>query len=204
MATLVEGGSDLFDALAYTMPQPGVYDFLAHRAQNYSNLLTSSGSQFLQNVKSYYDAITESEAMRIARAAMRKVENIWNADTIRYINDVQHMQAAGLQMQRWIMAEPTIRQMYIRQECEGYGDAYVDQDPGLVGERHYDYRRVMNGIVVEQDEGWYASTFIEDLRPGDRELMLDEQADILHTWENVRAAIRHRKQDPTSRFGGTF
>lgn len=202
MATMVEGGADLFDALAFGMPQPGVYDFLAQRAQQYSSSLTHTGSEFVQNIKSYYNAVNESEAARIAREAMRKVGSIWNTDIIRPLVEIHDFQNAGLQMQRWVMAEPTTRQMYIAQQCEGYSESYIDVEPGRVGAMHYDYRRATEGLVLETDDGWYATTYIEDLREGDRTLTLDEKGDIQTAWDSLRAHIKERKGDPTSRFGG--
>ena len=204
MATVLEGGGDLFDSLAYGRPQPGVYDFLAHKAQQYSQNLTQTGVQFVQNVKSYFAAVTESEAAMLARAAGRKVRSLWDTDDIRGLLDINEFQHAGLKMQRWVMAEPTTRQLYINQGCEGYADSYVDVEPGRVGESHYDWRRVMDGIVVETDKGWSATTYLEEIRPNDVPLLLDEQADILYAWENLRTHIHRRKSDPTSRYNGSL
>ena len=52
------------------------------------------------------------------------------------------------------MAQPDIRSLYHKGHCDGYSDTYVDMEPGLVGEQHYDYRRVMDGVVEETETGW--------------------------------------------------
>lgn len=200
MVAVVEGGSDVFDSLAYGRPQAGIYDFLAQRAMNLSYNLTQAGQQFVQTVKNYYTAMTESDAARLARAAGRKVRSLWDMDDIRPLFTMGDFQHAGITMQRWVMAEPSIRQAYHEQRCEGYADSYVDWEPGRVGEQHYDYRRVMNGIATIEDDGWYAKTFIEELLPNDRELNIDEQADILRAWREARYHLAQGKEDPTSRY----
>lgn len=204
MATVIEGGADLFDALAFGRPQAGIYDFLAQRAQSYSQNLNSAGQMFIQNVKTYYDAVTESEAVRLARMAAKKVGSLWQTDSIRPLMELAEFQNAMPKMQRWVMACPEVRQLYHNQQCEGYEGTYVDVEPGLRGEAHYDYRRVMNGIVDETDAGWYACTYIEDLRNGDTELTLGEQDDILYTWQRVKYHLNRRADDPTSRWGAKF
>lgn len=201
MATVIEGGADLFDALAYGRPQAGIYDFLSQRAQAYSQNLNNAGQQFVQTVKSYYEAVTESEAARLAMQAAKKVGSLWQSDIIRPLLELAELQNAGLKMQRWIMACPDVRTLYVNQQCEGYEGMYIDAEPGKVGDAHYDYRRAMNGIIVDSDDGWYANTYIEDLKYGDQDLTIEEQDDILYTWQRVRYHLQQRGEDPTSRWG---
>jgi hypothetical protein len=115
------------------------------------------------------------------------------------------MQNASLTMQRWIMAEPTVRTLFHKQLCDGYSDTYVDMYPGRVGEDHYDYRRVMNGVVVPHEErGGDATTYMEDLIPDDVELDLNDQIDIISSWQFIQAKVAERNEDPTSKYNGTL
>jgi hypothetical protein len=82
-------------------------------------------------------------------------------------------------------------------------DTYVDVEPGLVGEEHYDYRRVMDGVMQDtEDGGWYAKIYVEDLKEGDRDLSHGEKVDILQTWSRLEYLMALNKEDPTSPEGG--
>ncbi len=92
--------------------------------------------------------------------------------------------------------------MYHEQRCDGYSESYVDRFPGQVGENHYDYRRVMHGMVQDdQEHDWKSTFYLDELFEGDRELNFDEQVDILNTWDVVRSYLSKGQDDPTSQFG---
>ncbi len=143
--------------------------------------------------------------MQLARQLGKKVESMWKTDDIRPLTMIQDIQNATMLMQRWIMACPEVRTLYHNQGCEGYTGSYVDVDPGLVGDQHYDYRRAMDGLVVFDDQGdWSATTYFDELRDGDRDLLLDEQIDIQTTWEAMRYHVTRNKDDPTSMTGAAL
>lgn len=202
MAQVVEGGSHMFDALAYGQTlHPGTQQFLQNQIERPTDTLTDAGRSFLSGVQSLYDRLSGSTAMRIARAAKRAVGSIWQSDEIRRLADIGEMQHAPLVMQRYILAQPYVRKLYQEQRIEGYSGSYRDPFPEDRGEDHYDYRRVMNGVVVEdEDGGWQATTYFDELLPDDYDLSLEEQVDILDTWANVVAMIRKGGEDPTSRW----
>lgn len=201
MAQILSGGGELFNAAVYGRPNPTVYDFIDRHNQAVSQNIGEAARSFFNSTRDLYKRVTESDALRWAKAATRKVKSFWDPDGIYPITDVGRMQNAKPEMQRWIMAEPTIRKMYHDQLCEGYEGEYVDIHPGMIGEDHYDYRRVNNGIVrLHEKEGWNATTYMDDLLPDDVELELDDQVDILTTWQFVRAAAKRKEEDPTSKF----
>lgn len=208
MAQIIEGGTLTFNSLAYGNPHPGTMGFLSQQFENASVALTNTGQRFMSNARDLYERISGSDAMRTLRVAGRAVRSMWQLDEIRTLNTMDQLQTAPLTMQRWVMAEPTLRREYHQQRVDGYSDSYVDMHPGDVGEAHYDYRRVMDGLVVidehPDDQGnynWSATTYFDDYLPDDSELLLEEKIDILDTWSAVRQALAARKQDPTSRYG---
>jgi hypothetical protein len=207
MANLFIGGTREFDALVYNQKHPGTVDYLAQQVERLpfiSQQLTDAGRQFFSTAQQLYDEFNSAEALRLARAALRKAGSTFQSNTIRSCFDVGAMQTAPLVMQRFIMAEPLVRQMYVDQRCDGYADTYVDVHPGEIGRSHYDYRRVMDGMVVDggEEADWKATMFIEDLLEGDRELAADEKVDILNTWDMVRALMEAGDDDPTSPTAG--
>lgn len=206
MAHVIEGGSDAFNALIYGEPHPGTRDFLRNQVETMSDRLTEAGRNFMQGAREVYERVSGSTAARLARAASRQFRSLWQQDDIRELAELADLQTAPLTMQRWIMAEPTIRKLYQKQRCDGYSGSYTDVWSGDLGENHYDWRRVHSGLVQftvdehgEETEDWYATTYLEDLLPDDSDLYLEDQVDIKTTWDNVVSAIRAGK-DPTSKW----
>ena len=196
------GDPNEFNYLIYGEKDPGTLNYLENQFTKFSNVLSDAGHAFFSNAKSVYDSFNSSEALRLARAAVRKVGSLFRPDAIRSILELGDMQTAPLTMQRFIMAEPTVRQMYHEQRIDGYSDSYVDMDPGVTGENHYDYRRVMDGIVQTTDDGdEFVTWYIDDLRDGDRTLDITEKVDIMNTWDIVKDLLLNGDRDPTSVWG---
>jgi len=201
MISVGYGDSQDFNALVYGERHPGTIQFLENQVTNFSQSLNEAGKSFFSNARSVFEQFNSETAMRLARAAVRKASSLFQKDEIRDIWDLGELQQAPLRMQRFIMAEPTVRQMYIDQRCDGYADTYVDMQPGAIGTEHYDFRRATNGMVMDDEENdWVCRQFHDDLVEGDRELDLEEKVDILNTWEAVRALMAAGREDPTSPF----
>jgi hypothetical protein len=146
-----------------------------------------------------------SEAMRLAQAAINRAGSVFQADTIRDLYQIGELQNAPLVMQRFIMANPVVRDLYHQQRCDGYSDTYLDMEPGAVGLAHYDYRRVITGMVMEDEEhGWKIVHCLDELKEGDRPLQIEEKDIVLSVWDVVEARIREGKDDPTSPTGGSL
>lgn len=201
MANLVAGGADAYLAATYGLPHPATLDFIQRQVHNATDTLTAAGRQFMQGAHELYEKYSSSHAMRIMRAAARAATHFWESNTIRYLADIGAMQHAPQVMHRWIMAEPEVRKLYHENRCDGYSHSYVDAAPNDIGDSHYDYRRVMQGVVVEtEDGGWKARTWHEELEDDDYEFSMEEKADILDSWWAIRQIIRAGGEDPTSAF----
>lgn len=202
MARIHDGGPASFNAAIYGMPHPGTQQFLQQGIESMSLSLNEAGQRFMAGTREIYERVNGSHAMRMLRASGRKLKSIWQSDSIRALVTIGETQHAPLSMQRYIMAEPEVRKLYHQQRCDGYSGSYIDQEPGLIGEAHYDYRRVTNGMFIEQPNGdLVAVTYFEELHEGDRELLLEEAVDIFElTWNTVRNAIRAGGEDPVSKY----
>lgn len=200
MARAIVGGALEYDALAFGKPHPNTLQFLQNQAAVMTEVLSEAGKHWFSGIKDIYQSIDQSEALRFARAVGRRCRSMWEVDEIRVLSDIGQFQHAGVTMQRWVMAEPTIRALYHEQRCDGYSEQYHDYYPGLIGDSHYDYRRVMNGVVESDDPelDWKAVQYFEELLPEDSELLHDEQVEILDTWRMLKHHILHGKDDPTS------
>ena len=206
MATVIVGGDVAsFNSYVYGADRdPNTLQFIRNSVNfipNYSNTLTQAGNSYLANAYALSESLVGNRALELARMSLNRVNNAFVRNDIHYISDIDRLQNAPLIMQRYVMAMPEIRQMYQEQRCDGYSDTYRDMHPGDIGETHYDYRRVMNGMVVDEDGTDKVSFYLDDIIEGDRELLHSEQSDILKTWEVVADLIKFGK-DPTDSFGG--
>ena len=200
MANVIFGDDRVFSAAAYGVQDWRAQEFLAQQYEGLSSQLTAAGQAFFAGAKNIFEELSGSQAMRLARAAGRKVRSLWNSDEIQRLLDIGAMQHAPLTMQRWIMAEPTVRKLYQQQRCDGYGETYRDMHPGDIGEDHYDYRRVMNGLVVEDEQGNLTATTYFDELLDEPELTIEEQIEIIDTWDALKAFLRKGEEDPTSKW----
>lgn len=199
---IVYGGGEAFTAAIVGSQNPvNRQYFLSQLEQAKSHIGDSFGSlgaSFISGMQRMYDTFNSSRAIELTKAALNQITGVFQADVIRTISDISHFQIATPIMQRYIMANPIVRQMYHDQRLDGYSDTYVDTDPGVVGEKHYDYRRVMSGIMVPEGTDLYYTSYIEQLRDEQDELTAGDQFRILDTWANIENLILSGGKDPTS------
>lgn len=206
MANVIEGGSAAFDYLLYGERDRGFANYLDQMRDEAVRHLGSTAQQFVMKTKENVERFYGSDAMRLARAAVRKVASLYEIDEIYELSNIGQLQHAPPKMLPYVMAEPELREMYHQQRVEGYGDDYIDYQPGVVGEGHTDYENVVDGIFMQckDDEEACVSTSYLHLDE-DNLLDHDQQMGImLVTWEQVRIALSKGKEDPTSRFNATL
>lgn len=200
MALVVEGGEDAFNAILY-----GGHQRLTAPITNYGGTMerfsASAINFFNTQMTDTYRALDDSEFMRVSRAVVRTVANVWNSDGIQPLSEIDKFQHANPTMQRWLMAEPTTRKLYLRQGCDGFSDTYVDNQPGVIKEQHYDYRRCVDNVHMDNGNQQLNSvTYSEDLRGRDAHLTMYEKADIHYSWGRLKELILKRGEDPTDKY----
>jgi hypothetical protein len=198
MASFYEGNLDTFKAVIHGEAHPNTARFLENMVDRPSMAIGAASQAFMGRAREVYDQVSGSNAMRRIRAAGRQIGSQWDRNEIRPLLTVPQLQVAPLKMQRWLMAEPTVRKLYHSQQCDGYSEQYIDNAPGDIGDSHYDYRRVMNGIVAETEDGWVSTEYLDDIPDDDIDLEFDQQYDILRSWSTIAAAVMRKEDDPTS------
>lgn len=196
------GGSEAFDYLLYGDSNPINQEYFKQQLQNFSHTLNDAGRRFMEGSRELYARINDSAIAERAKLAVRKAMNLFTPNTIRELDSLQALRTCQPVMQRYMMAFPGIRSLYHQQRCDGYSDSYHDLHPNQVGEDHYDYRRVMNGVVKVGEEGepdYSVRLYMEDLLHEDRDLTHMEKVDILHSWELADLFLK-QSIDPTSIF----
>lgn len=195
---------DSFNYMLYPEPNVNTQNYIRNQIDRYSETLTEVGRNFMKTSKEVYDRFNDINAVRLAKSALRSAHGLFHDDSIQALNTLERLRMAQPVMQRWIMAEPTIREIYHQQRCDGFSDSYVDLHPNQIAKGHYDYRVVTDGIILEsdnEDDPWTSITYSEELETGDRELDIIEKADILSTWDITKMFIGEG-EDPTNMFGG--
>lgn len=198
----------IFNRLVFPEMGPETRSWIEENFNRGHENLTELGRQFYRQAEDIYQRMQDNTLMKMARKMTRTVKGVFHPNTILYMNSIEEVQSAKPVMQRYLMAEPSLRKLYSQQRCDGYSDSYVDHEPGKIGEDHYDYRRVMNGIVVDYlkpdgEAGWRVNMYVEDLVDGDRELESDEQFAILNGHDLIKLAL-FKKIDPSDIFNGTL
>lgn len=162
--------------------------------------------KFFEESKTLYNNLKNSRALNTAKSAIKYAKGLFHPNTILELDSIEALRSAQAVMQRYVMAEPTIRKMYHEQRCDGFSDTYVDLSPKDIGDNHYDYQRVMQGIVVDEvdDEGnveSYFNNYSEVELSKESELVFEDQIRILNTWEVMKLYIS-KNEDPTNIVGG--
>ena len=197
---------DSFDHLLFPEQNPMNDVYIRQQLSNYSSSLTDIGRNFIETSKRLYEKVNDSNAVRLAKAAVRMAKGLFHPNAIVPLETLDSIRSAQPIMQRFIMAEPTIRALYHEQKCDGYSDTYADLEHNRIKDDHYDYRRVMNSIVqdVVTDDGsydWVSKNYFEELHPNDKHLTFDEKISVLKTWDVLKMFIES-SEDPTNIFGG--
>jgi len=206
MSAFIMGGDDAFDMLAFGEPHPDTVTFLTECNERVSTSISETSRRFRESVSDMYRSFNASSTARLARAVTRKISNIWSDDVVKPLVDIGALQHARITMQRYIMAEPTVRELYHQQRCDGYSDSYVDEYPKVIGVGHYDYRRVTHGVCFKHKDSdvMQSITYYEGLKSGERNLHVSEQADILNTWDAVKSLLEDGSEDPTSKYNAAL
>ncbi len=196
--------ADAFDSLVYSSPNQQTLNYLKNKASVISDTLTEQGRLFMQKAGNLLDHFSSNYYIDMARRVISDVKGNFESPHVIRLLDIESMRKASLVMQRWVMANPTVRQMYHSQRLDGYYDTYTDVHGKVSKDDHYDYRRVMDGVMQIDEDDWHSTIYIEPLLEGDRDLTHAEKMDILFTWNKMDMILAQMKDDPTSVDGSSL
>lgn len=195
-------GVDLMDIAAGGHLDTQTTSWLADRSMAMRDSIGSMAMSWLDTAKSFVQVIDTSSAIQALRNIVSKQDNVWNTNNIHLCDSIAELQIANPVQQRYIMAEPRLRGMYLNNSVEGYGDSYVNHGGDAIGVKHYDFRRVTDCMMMEgKDDTFHVNVFHEIIPEGDLELKLHQKVDILRNWNLVNRALDEHEMDPTSQVG---
>lgn len=193
---------EAFNQLLFQNQHPSHQSYFQEQVNRFSNTLSQVGRDFMEAGKAIYEKIHDSSVIRAAQAALRMVKAVRHPDAIWAMTDIDEIRAAKPVMARWMMAMPELRELYHLGLAAGYGDNYVDHEPGKVGKAHQDYRILMNGVAVEDDGHAVVRHYIDPI-PDSEYLTSTQQFDILRSHDVARMFMQE-KVDPSDVFGGNL
>lgn len=200
MVAVYTGTDQDFATIAFGMPNMETIQYLSNQFNQVDRSMYRDPS-FIDRAYSIFNEYNGSEALSKARALLNVTDSLTDINAVKYLHDIVDIQLAGPVMQRYIMANPLVREWYHDGRIDGYSNTYVDIYPSDIGNSHLDYRRVMDGIVEDKENTQYSVTYYFD-NNNELPLMFEDKVDILNTWEALENYLRYGDEDPTDIYGG--
>lgn len=173
------------DLMLYGDKSSMLNNYLMNQMANVKPAFNEFSQRVFNSIQNSYNFINDRLIQYGLRSQMQNngVNVLDNQfESLMSFEAIQH---ANVTMQRWIMAHPEIRQLYVNQNIDGYSGTYQNVFGKDVGVNDYNYRRVMDGVVIDTEDSFAIKNYVEDLIPGDRELDHYEKVTILHTYDAI-------------------
>jgi len=157
--------------------------------QNYQRL-QEIGSNFTESMQQLFNHFTSDSYINAAREIAMDT-GIKNNTSIHPV-DCNNIYDSGFVMAGYIMANPTIWDMYSKFRIDGFNDMFKQQDMDE-SYRKLEYMQVTDGMVHHNDDGYTVSWFSHS---GD-DLTLREKLTVIDAWDCAEFLIE-QGIDPTS------
>jgi hypothetical protein len=193
-----------FDALLYPPKSDSSIQYLQAQFQQLSPMLNDLQVEFYRQAQQQFETSNSEAAREYARqvAAQSFAHGHVQTEHITPLCYIDDFQNATTTMQRWMMANPETRRWRNEQRCDGWSSTYVDHEPERMGMAHFDYRRVVSDVLLEEPGGGYVVTHISECIPDhERELSLREQRDVIAAWHCLDTLMARLCEDPTDPAG---
>lgn len=189
-------------------PHRNTVEYLRERVERHADRALKIFDGFFDDARETFERYNGDRALRRIRNRVRQTADIFKGDVIRPLLTLDEIQRAKPKMQRYLMANICARIAEEGQLIDAYSDSYRNPHRGRRGWADPDYRRVIDGIIFDEDrfgvtvsddpdEAWVAYQNLDD--PTDeRELDIVEKSDVLTTWSVLEIFLAAKKKDPTS------
>lgn len=200
---IITGGSVAFDSLLYGEDNQYVKSYLDQQISNISQLYGQAGTRIIDRTQQLYDIVNTSRVKEIGRRALDLAAGMFRPNNIYECKTSHEVMTARPVMQKWIMANPKVRDLYNQGQCCGYGETYQPLLKEASGSSDVYYRRTMSGIISDSEEGPMATIYVEDGRIDEviPELIFRDQFSILKSWR-IAELMMNEGNDPTDPYGG--
>lgn len=187
-------------------PSNQLQEYMASTVNNFAATVGQSAASTVSFVTERFNDFRTGKTFRKLEAVRNKLNNFWEVDSVRTLSNVGMIQNAPDEMVRWVMAHPGMQQAYIDNRTEGYGDRYINTDPGKVGKFHRDYRLATHGVVVRTpvkgNVHYDASTYFDPMVDEAYNLSVLDKACIANTYDVLTDCLANGDADPASEWNG--
>ncbi len=166
---------------------PGLLSYAQESLMSLQNKLTDIGQSFLNKTQELLNFYQSNDIINQVKDTIIKTGNV-NQNSIHYV-DCNNINQAGLVMAGWIMSNPVLWNLYQSFAISGYDDSFRLDNPNDIEDM---YRRVIDGVVEVNDEGWEVNFY-----GAENDLTTRQQVTILDAWDCALEFINEGK-DPTS------
>lgn len=194
-------GNDLIDVYAGGHLDTNTQNWLGQRFDTMRATLSTTAQNFFDTAQRTFTLMGSSEAIQALRNLTVKSEKMWQSNNIQRHDTLVELQTAGVINQRWLMACPEARSLYLSGELSGYAGSYENFGGQAIGETHFDYRLVMDGVITSDETSFQYTAYYQAMPEGERELELYEKADIINSWNRMRYYLDLHDEDPTCPYG---
>lgn len=205
MAQVVFGDREVLDQIMFGSPPPMLQQYIASTQQRFMGTLNDIGMQFANTANNLFARLDSSEAMRLARSALRAVEIYGVSDVVQEISSLEKLRIAPSVMIPYIMACPELTDLYNEGVLDAYDGRWTPTSYShQVGWDNPYYAQVMQGhmeFIDNEETGesqFQCTSIMEDDFFDDLLALLPEEADdVITTWDHIRWYIK-QKHDVTS------
>lgn len=203
--------TDAMNLKLYGDVHPNVTRFVESRFEQPMDMMSDQERMFHMAAREAYLSSVSEEAMEFERRTINtlQTDQVFGDKRVVRLSSLYEFRRAGPTMANWTMVNPVLRHEWLQNRLDGYS-TLIDQEAipkqDLVsGEAHYDYRRVMSGIVTsagdvtnpDSELSWGWTEYMDRPRADDLPLSVAAVFDILDTWASAEALL-DEGVDPTN------
>jgi len=198
---LMTASDHVWNAATRSAPSPRLTEHVRSQWDRVTEYASKTQRLVLETARRAYEDFNSSQTLSIVRSALGKINKRVTVERIMELTTLDQIRHAPVIMQRYLVANPTVRKMYNQQSIDGWAGSYMDCDPGTIGDDHYDYRRATDCMFIEKDGRMQLTRYFDDLRDGDAHLSFQDKCAVLMTWSATDALLAAQQDDPTSPVG---
>jgi len=195
---IVEGDERLFRAAAFGMPDRGAIERTYERLEGFARNLSSRAKEGLTKAREMIGLMYDDEVHRGMRVLDRSSRGIYRRDVVQFLDSQEEIAMAPLEMRRWLLAHPRLRNLFDAQSVDGWGAKRESFDLPLKWSDDPFWIAARNGEIKADEKGKFYSDFTygtEDMTG--KKLSGDEQMDIIATMD-IMLQVMDDGIDPTS------
>lgn len=205
MSGIIDGGRLAFRAMAFGRPSQQKIEFLQRQFDDPSRALNFANRSFFERSRQLFENNFSEDVMYQYDRVLESHNRTWDEDSIRPLRTLEDFQFAKPQMQRWMMANPRLRQLQRQGRIGGWAGSYFDHSPKIDPRKHHDYRKVMSGLEQEDENGETVFiTYMDEELPGDSPLYFTDKKIIRSAWEEMEHLLDTQRKDPTDTEGSDW